>query len=113
MRSQEIVPIRIANLSGVAHTIYPRTIVGKLSPIEEVMSPKESQEDCKVTEESDDIPRHIKELFCSRNLDPVNRDKARTMLLKYAHVFSTSDEDVGRAGTVKHKIDTGTNAPVK
>ena len=115
VRSQEIVPIRIANLSGVAQTIYPGTIVGELSPIEEVMSPKGSHEDCKVTEESDDMPRHIKELFdrCSRNLNPVNRDKARTMLLKYAHVFSTSDEDVGRAGTVKHKIDTGTNVPIK
>ena len=35
------------------------------------------------------------------------------MLIKYAALFSLTDEDVGRTANVRHKIETGTHAPVK
>lgn len=34
-------------------------------------------------------------------------------MTKYASVFSESDEDLGRTGVVRHKIDTGNAHPIK
>jgi hypothetical protein len=34
-------------------------------------------------------------------------------LLEYQDVFSKDKNDLGRTGLIKHKIDVGTNAPIK
>ena len=115
VRSQELVPVRIVNLSSETQTIYPGTIVGNLSPIEEVMSVMETNEIPKTRDGSKEIPEHMKDIYerSTRNLESEDRAKARDLLLRYAHVFSTSDEDVGRTDFVKHKIHTGDKAPIK
>ena len=61
------------------------------------------------------FPEHVKDLFerCTSDLSSSDKRKARDLLIRYAHLFSKTDEDVGSTKLVKHKIDTGDKAPIK
>ena len=41
------------------------------------------------------------------------QDQLQSFLLKWAHIFSTSQTDLGRTDIVQHTIDTGTVRPIK
>ncbi|XP_056006949.1 uncharacterized protein LOC130050723 [Ostrea edulis] len=111
VRRQNTVPLRIMNISEDSKTIYPGTVVGKLSAIDEVLNlvPGEHQG----LDENNDMPSYLQDLYTNstKHMDNDDRVKAKTLLLKYASLFSTTDEDVGRTAKVRHKIETGTHAP--
>ena len=115
VRSQEIVPVRILNPLSEAQTIHPGTIIGTLSPIEKVVSSSFNIDEISCKKSCHDIPSHIKDLYekCTSDLGIEDKQKAKALLLRYAHLFSTSDEDVGRTDLVKHKINTGDKDPFK
>ena len=58
------------------------------------------------------VPEHLFER-CTSDLSSSDKRKARDLLIRYAHLFSKTEEDVGRTKLVKHKIDTGDKAPIK
>ena len=115
VRSQEIVPVRILNPLSETQTIHPGTIIGTLSPIEKVVSSSFDIDEVSCKKSCHDIPSHIKDLYekCTSDLGIEDKQKAKALLLRYAHLFSTSDEDVGRTDLVKHKINTGDKDPIK
>ena len=113
VRSQQTIPLRIMNTTTSVRTINPGTVIGKFSPVEEMMSA--GGDDADRTEPSEDLPEHLKDLYdrCTVNLTEGNKMKAKQLLIKYSRLFSATDEDVGRTNIVKHKINTGTHDPVK
>ena len=58
------------------------------------------------------IPEHVRDLYetCTSDLSSSDKRKARDLLVRYAHLFSKTDEDVGRTKLVKHKNKT--NHPI-
>lgn len=113
VRRQDTIPLRIMNISDDSKTIYPGTVVGKLHAVDEVLSlVSEGNRDLDVDRE---LPAHLQELFISStsHIDKDDVMKAKALLLKYAALFSETDEDVGRTAKVRHKIETGVNAPIK
>ena len=61
------------------------------------------------------MPAHLTELYdmCTRELNEGQKLRAKHLLIKYAALFSETDENVGRTANVRHKIATGIHAPVK
>lgn len=113
VRRQDTIPLRIMNISDDSKTIYPGTVVGKLHAVDEVLSlVSEGNRDLDVDRE---LPAHLQELFISStsHIDKDDVMRAKALLLKYAALFSETDEDVGRTAKVRHKIETGVNAPIK
>ncbi|XP_055998786.1 uncharacterized protein LOC125664117 [Ostrea edulis] len=112
IRRQERVPLRLMNLSSSNKTFQPGTVVGKLSPISEMVAVLCTKKAANNTQE---MPKHIQELFDSstKNLGCHEKDMARDLLIRYSDLFSVTDEDVGRTSIVQHKIDTGTQQAIK
>ncbi len=78
--------------------------------------------DCPVNEESREtpeggmvLPNHLSDLYnrSKGNLNIDQREELKKLLLEYQDVFSKDKNDLGRTGLIKHKIDVGTNAPIK
>ena len=113
VRRQDTVPLRIMNLSDSSKTIYPGTVVGEFSQVEEIVSLVPEPDIS--SQPNIEMPAHLTELYdkCTRGLDEDRKLKAKHLLIKYAALFSLTDEDVGRTANVRHKIETGTHAPVK
>lgn len=104
------VPVRLFNPSESNVTIHLGTTVGELSPIEDIM-----EGDLGQSESSDTLPEHLKPLFknSSSNLSKKQAKVVKSLLMKYALLFTKSDKDVGRTGLTKHTINTGDNRPIK
>ncbi len=61
------------------------------------------------------VPVHLKDLY-ERTIDgmtPKQSQDVAKLLTRFSSVFSASDEDLGRTGVVRHKIDTGNAHPIK
>ena len=61
------------------------------------------------------LPSYLDSLFneSTRDMDEVDREKVKGLLIKYSSLFSSSKNDIGRTNVICHHINTGTNAPIK
>ena len=62
-----------------------------------------------------DLPEHIEPVFAgfSSSLNGDQRRQAKALLLSHSDLFTQSKLDRGKTHLVKHKIDTGSHAPIK
>ena len=62
-----------------------------------------------------EVPEHLTDLFNRTvvGMDSSQRKEVAKLLCKYGDVFSSSDNDIGRTGIIKHKIPTGNTVPIK
>ena len=61
------------------------------------------------------VPKHLEVLYekSIANLEKEEQLKLLEALLRYQNVFARSDNDLGRTGQVKHKIETGDARPIR
>ena len=61
------------------------------------------------------VPSHLKELFDRAGVGMTieQRNSICGMLKKHADTFSKNEQDIGRAGFIRHNIPTGEAHPIK
>ena len=114
--TNKLIPIRMMNISKEPSVIYKDTVVGTYHPVESISQlPAETPQESEPVVAMDALPDHLIDLFerSSRYLDDNQKLRLKAFLCEYKDVFATSDHDLGRTGLIKHKIDTGNNAPIK
>ncbi len=109
VKTGEIIPLRMANLTEEAQTYYPGTNVANTSQIAKVEERKMNGPKQNL------LPEHMHDLYhqASAGMDQTQKKQVRSLLMKYAHLFSTDDSDIGRTGIIKHQIPTGDARPIK
>ncbi|CAG2219087.1 unnamed protein product [Mytilus edulis] len=112
VKASETVPLRFMNVSNVVKIIRAGTIVGNISPIQDVIS-----DDKNITEihKDQNLRIELQKLLsnCSGNLSQEQKRGVENLLNEYKDLFAASDRDLGRTNLVRHTINTGNNAPVK
>lgn len=100
----------ILNVGEEIKIIYPGTVIGQLSKVKVVES---SEED--MTEQNKKLRPDLMEMLkkMANHLTRKQKREAHTLLYEYTNLFAKSDSDLGSTDIVRHKIDTGTNRPVK
>jgi len=109
------VPIRIVNLSEEPQTIGANTTIALAKPVDSVQDfelPDVGEEVQESNHDNGELPEPLQEML-KTDLDGEEEMKARELLYKYQHIFSLSDNDVGRCNLIQHKIDTGTEPPIR
>ena len=111
VRSRNEIPFRLMNLSAQSQIVHAGTIVGHLSPIEEIITPINQDMSCA----NGNLPSHLKDLFENTLKDMTKHQSqgVENMLCKYANIFAQNDLDFGHTNIVQHNIDTGTSKPHK
>ncbi|XP_053390200.1 uncharacterized protein LOC128553112 [Mercenaria mercenaria] len=109
VEAKEKVPIRILNPLVEKQVIYPGTNISTLSPVENVKLGKNK------SKQSFHIPSHIQDLYerTTEDMDKTQMHEVAKLLKKYAHIFSESDNDIGRTGIIRYQIPTGDARPIK
>ena len=104
-------PIRIMNLSTDSKVLHKGTVVATLTPVEDII---ENTEETSLSNNRKLNPA-LDDLFkrSSKNLSSGEKQKVREMLLKHSTLFATDSKDFGKTDIIKHKINTGTSAPIK
>ncbi|KAK3104661.1 hypothetical protein FSP39_007335 [Pinctada imbricata] len=104
------VPVRLMNLHSDNQNIRKGTVVAQYVPITDVIDTSTG-----TVPENDNIPGHLTKLFedTSKRLSPEQCDLFKQFLLKHQNLFAKDGIDLGRAESVKHKIDTGVTTPIK
>ncbi len=103
------IPVRVMNVTDEPQTFYAGTNVANMCPVTEVKTKPFRQVECHT------VPAHLEDLY-ARAVDGMTLQQSKTvanLLTKYSSAFSKSDDDIGRTGIVRHKIDTGDAHPVK
>ena len=61
------------------------------------------------------LPEHLKDMFDKSciHLNTEEKQSFAALLIKYESVFAKSSADLGQTDRVKHKINTGTAAPIR
>ena len=63
----------------------------------------------------EEIPTHMHDLYERSTTHKTEEEKAaiRALLIRFQHMFSKDDNDLGRTHLIEHEIDTGDTKPVK
>lgn len=114
--NENIVPIRIVNLTEEPQTIGANTTVALAKPVKfvqdfELQHPSKEDRADENSHEGD-LPVQLEEMLKS-DLEDQEKKEARELLNKYKHIFSLSDNDVGRCDLLQHTIHTGDAAPIR
>ena len=122
------VPVRVMNVQEQPHVIRAGTAISDLEPLS-VIENNTAAEESNVVPDRDvtalknsrpstltpEIPDYIEKLIDS--VDDATPESAvaslRELLLSNLHVFSESENDLGRTDIVVHHIDTGSARPVR
>ena len=109
---QEIVPVRVLNLSDQKKVISKNSEVGQCATVEAVINseqlPKPAEMSAKDQHEFDvSVEKWVVGLAAPE------RNKAKKLLKRYACAFATNKKRQGRTAMVKHEIDTGEARPIK
>ncbi|CAG2215715.1 unnamed protein product [Mytilus edulis] len=112
VEAREQVPIRLLNVSNNVTTIRAGTIVGEISPVEDVITMTENtRKEHKNPKLDNELQKLVNE--ASSHLTEKQRHQVTNCLQQYKSLFALSDNDLGCTSIVRHRINTGTNYPVK
>lgn len=105
---QETVTVRLLNVGKETKIIYPGTVFGQLSEVKVV-----ELSEVDMTGQNKKVRPDLVEMLKTASLAIWHESKRYTLLDVYTNLSAKSDSDLGRTDIVTHKIDTGTNRPVK
>ena len=118
-----LIPLRAANLSSDAITLYRGTTIGKFYPLSEWNEiTTEGAEYCEIPPESNNravnqvrVEQSAAELLGIDVTDMEEHQKKalEELVQEFSNVFSTGKQDLGRTDWVYHSIYTGNQAPIK
>ena len=107
----DFVPLRVLNVSGKEQVLYANTHIATCHP---VSSMREITQE-RGSEVNENLPEYLRLAWenAQENLTSDQSEQVKTLLMKHKDVFAKNKTDLGRTDIVKHKINTGTAAPVK
>ena len=106
-------PVRIFNLGTDSRKLKPGTTIGHMTPIEEDEICEEDSVGQEIDEDFlDEVPEHLKDLLARsiKYLSPTDAKRVRDLLIRYQHIFSTGEGDLGRTDRGAHDIKTAPEA---
>ena len=104
--SQNVVPVRVANISDGARVIRKGDEIATCTPV--ISIEKESGE-----MSSEPLENLVEDLIGGATLNPKQKLAVTGLIKDFRDVFSTSSKDVGRTKVTQHRIDTGSHLPIK
>jgi hypothetical protein len=109
---KDCVPVRLMNVTDAVQIVRSGTTVAELSPVECVLN--ETKIDRK-GQTFHDLDNELMSLVerSSKHLPKDKTETVRSLINEYKDLFATSDQDLGRTNIVRHKVNTGSNIPVK
>ncbi|PFX19642.1 hypothetical protein AWC38_SpisGene15927 [Stylophora pistillata] len=113
-------PIRVLNLTDEPQTITANTTIAIAKPVQsvQVFDPSGNCNDNNISTDCDaqgDLPDPLRDML-SRSATYLSDKEERQvtqLLIKYKHVFSLSDGEVGRTSLLQHRINPGNAAPIR
>lgn len=105
---QETVTVRLLNVGKETKIIYSGTVLRQLSEVKVV-----ELSEVDMTGQNKKVRPDLVEMLKTASLAIWHESKRYTLLDVYTNLSAKSDSDLGRTDIVTHKINTGTNRPVK
>ena len=107
------VPLRMYNPTSNTITLPKGTVIGKLTPVMECEPISAENEDRRM--DDSDVPAHLQDLYerSIKELPQEQHSNIAELLVEFKDVFSTGDDDIGKTGIIKHRIDTGNSPPIR
>ena len=109
VEGNENVPVRIMNLTNEGYTLHTGANIAQMTPVSNVSCTQGKSQPQSV------VPDHLQDLY-ERTVTGMTQAQCKEiskLLQKYSDTFSRSDDDLGRTGIIKHKIETGNAHPIK
>ena len=118
LRTASSIPVRVMNVSNQVRRVRKGMEVASIEPVECVVGAgREIDREGSFSLGGDqvEIPTHLQDLFerSKRNLDEIQQNLLKNLLVEFEGVFSKKDGDLGRTGLTKHKINVGDNTPIR
>ena len=120
------VPLRPLNPTAKPQTVHKDTTVAWCEPLVEVRDTgdellsvascqKSNAYGCQARNTNAEVPDFLQDLLnrSSRHLGSDHRGEVADLLTEFADAFSTSDDDLGKTGIVRHRINTGGAQPIR
>ena len=120
------VPLRLLIPTSKPQTVHKDTTVAWCEPLVEVRDTgdelfsvascqKSNAYGCQARNTNAKVPDFLQDLLnrSYRHLGSDQRGKDAALLTEFADVFSTSDDDLGKTGIVRHRINTGGAQPIR
>ena len=112
------IPIRVYNPQNESVVLHKDATIGVVTSVSSLV--QELGEDIGETDERDDpnvitVPDHIHDLWKrgSEDIELEDSNKLAQLLVRYQHIFSRADDDIGETDVVEHNIVTTDNIPIK
>ena len=118
------IPLRLLNTTSSHQTVHKGTTVAWCEPVCEVpdagggtvtVASCQESPGTREPDGSTKVPDFLNDLLhrSSPHLDTRQQGEVAAILTEFADVFAASDEDLGKTGVVKHRIDTGNARPIR
>lgn len=109
--NNEVVPVRLMNLSSQVQVIHSGTVVANLSPVDDVIEGTTYTS----KEKAKELNPALQDLFSrsSSTLNVKQNEALKSLLLRNSGLFSKDDKDFGRTDIVKHSINTYSRIPIR
>lgn len=117
------IPVRVYNPQDETIVLYKGSNVGVVTPIHSIEEElgNEQEEYINLISSNDTkcekgmVPEHLYDLWKrgSEHITAGQSNKLAKLLTKYQHVFSSSEDDIGRTDIVQHEIVTTDPVPIK
>ena len=109
VQGSEYVSLQLMNVTDEPQIIRKSTNIATLNPACEV------KRHCIRPAKQENVPEHLKDLYerAVVGMTKVQKAEIAKLLKKYSNSFSKSDDDLGRTGIVRHKINTENSHPIK
>ena len=112
-----MVPVRIANLSSDPVTLYKNTTVGVCEDVDAVEASAEGSGQATQVSvlEPGEVPEHLQQLYSESTvgLDWEQSRKVASLLAAEQNAFAKDSNDLGRTKLARHQINTGPHAPIR
>lgn len=106
-----LVPVRVMNVTPNKISLKENEAIGSCAPVIEIVSIEEEGPCPKAPLEEG--PKIVKQLLSGCQLNSGDRRVAEKLLDDFVDVFALREDDHGRTGLVKHRIDTGEASPIR
>ena len=116
------VPVRLLNPAPHQVTIYKDTTIAIMEPVDSLSIcsiPTESTSSTSIASPAVNVPQQTRERLThlafskSNTLSSTQSEQLFALLMSYGDIFAENADDVGRTKHTEHRIDTGTNPPIR
>ena len=109
------IPVRVLNPRDVEVSITKGTVLAKLQSVPQSPVVATVTQQCARDEPSYEHKQRLWDMVkqAEQSLTEEQKHQLYALLLEHHSLFATGEQDVGHTSKVQHKIDTGTNRPIR